>query len=45
MAHDPYAALPQVPSFEVTSTDVAGGETLDNAQVSGIFGAETSRRS
>ena len=39
MAYNPYEALPQVPSFELTSTDVADGVTLAMPQVSGIFGA------
>ncbi len=39
MVHDPYAALPQVPSFQVRSADVAEGEKLASAQVSGIQGA------
>jgi hypothetical protein len=39
MAYNPYDALPAVPSFELTSTDVADGVTLAMPQVSGIFGA------
>jgi Raf kinase inhibitor-like YbhB/YbcL family protein len=35
----PYDFLPEVPSFTVTSTDFAEGETLKKPQLSGIFGA------
>jgi len=39
MARDPYADLPKVASFEVTSEDIQDGEKLSMPQVSGIFGA------
>ncbi|MGQ4598939.1 YbhB/YbcL family Raf kinase inhibitor-like protein [Nocardia sp. R6R-6] len=39
MAYNPYDALPQVPSFTLTSTDVTDGRPLNNDQVSGVFGA------
>ena len=35
----PYDFLPEVPSFEIQSNDVADGEMLPMPQVSGIFGA------
>lgn len=35
----PYDFLPAAPSFSLTSPDIANGQTLAKAQVSGIFGA------
>jgi hypothetical protein len=35
--NDPFARLPVVPNFTVTSTDVAHGQALPPAQMSGIF--------
>jgi hypothetical protein len=36
--NDPFARLPVVPSFAVTSTDVTDGQELPLAQMSGAFG-------
>ncbi len=42
---DPYADLPQVPAFTVTSSDVTDGEKLPTAQVSAMLGAGGEDRS
>ncbi|CAM3227439.1 hypothetical protein BST27_24520 [Mycobacterium intermedium] len=39
MAPNPYDALPQLPTFTLTSESVQDGQPLANAQVSGIMGA------
>ncbi|MGR6964168.1 YbhB/YbcL family Raf kinase inhibitor-like protein [Geodermatophilus sp. URMC 61] len=45
MPPSPYDVLPQVPSFEVTSTDVTDRAPLGRAQVSGVMGAGGEDRS
>ncbi len=39
MTYDPYLALPDLPSFELTSEDLTEGATLGEQQISGIMGA------
>lgn len=45
MAWNPYDALPEAATFELTSADVREGEQLPRPQVSGIFGAGGEDRS
>mgnify|MGYP001007810563 CR=1 FL=1 len=37
--YDPYSFLPKLPGFTLTSSSITDGQPLNNAQVSGIFGA------
>ncbi len=39
MSYNPYDPLPQLPTFELTSKDIADGEELPEAQRSGLMGA------
>ncbi|MDG3011162.1 YbhB/YbcL family Raf kinase inhibitor-like protein [Rhodococcus sp. D2-41] len=39
MSRNPYADLPQLPTFTLTSADITDGGPLAKAQVSGIMGA------
>ena len=39
MHHDPYADLPQVATFQLTSEDIQDGQKLQRPQLSGLFGA------
>ena len=39
MSRNPYADLPQLPSFELRSDDVSDGQPLAKPHVSGVFGA------
>ncbi|THJ68764.1 YbhB/YbcL family Raf kinase inhibitor-like protein [Arthrobacter echini] len=39
MTRDPYADLPDVPGFELTSEDITDGAPLAPAQASGVMGA------
>ena len=38
MAHDPYADLPDLPTFSLTSEQISEGDTVPTKQLSGIFG-------
>jgi Raf kinase inhibitor-like YbhB/YbcL family protein len=38
-AYNPYEFLPELPTFTLTSDDITDGQSLNNAQVSGIMGA------
>ena len=39
MSRNPYEDLPQLPSFDLRSDDVAHDQTLAKPHVSGVFGA------
>lgn len=39
-SHDPYQALPKLPEFHLTSTDVEHGQTLPRPHRSGMMGVE-----
>jgi Raf kinase inhibitor-like YbhB/YbcL family protein len=39
LSRNPYADLPELPTFELRSDDIADGRPLSKPQVSGVFGA------